>query len=182
MVLGGGAPGEPVYFDDVSLTSSSVSGGANQIGNPAFTNLTVAWKNYGNGPLLTQTRARSGTTSLLTPPTAYLGQTITGLLPNCQYILSAYISGGMGTLTAGSASNTRTGGSGWTEVHVNGTSSSSGTLTITATNTGSSGHVYWATSASLSLWAAVTGTRGQEFAYGEFGIKPRRTPRHISAF
>ncbi len=56
MVLGGGAPDEPVYFDDVSLTSASVSGGANPISNPAFTNLTVAWTNYGNGPLLTQTR------------------------------------------------------------------------------------------------------------------------------
>jgi RHS repeat-associated protein len=168
MVLGGGAPDEPVYFDDVSLTSASVSGGANQISNPAFTNLTVAWTNYGGsgtGPLLTQTRVHSGTTSLLTAPTAYLGQTISGLIPNSSYTVSAFISGGTGTLTAGSAHTTATGTSGWTEINVTAASNSSGNLAITATNTGSSGNVYWDDfSINGSTYAG-----GQEFSYDGFG-------------
>ncbi len=154
-----------MYFDDVSLTSASVSGGANQISNPAFTNLTVAWTNYGNGPLLTQTRVHSGTTSLLTPPTAYLGQTISGLIPNSSYTVSAFISGGTGTLTAGSAHTTATGTSGWTEINVTAASSSGGTLTITATNTGSSGNVYWD---DFSITGS-TYAGGQEFSYDGFG-------------
>ena len=120
-----------------------MGGGANQISNPAFTNLTIAWPVYGNGPLLTQTHAHSGTTSLLTPATAYLGQTITGLQHNYSYTVSAYLSNGKGTLTAGSQSTTVTAGSGWTEINVTAVSSATGTLAITATNTGSSGNVYW---------------------------------------
>lgn len=72
---------------------------------------------------------------------------------------SAYISGGTGTLTAGSASNTQTGGSGWTEVQVPGTSSSSGTLTISATNAGSSGNAYWD---DVSIDGGVGAAGGQE--------------------
>jgi hypothetical protein len=66
-----------VYFDDVSLTSPSVSSGANELSNPAFTNLTVAWQGWGGGPLLTKTTAHSGTTSLLLPASSWLGQTVT---------------------------------------------------------------------------------------------------------
>ena len=176
MALGGGAPGEPVYFDDVFLTSPSVSGGANQISNPAFTNLTVAWTNYGNGSLLTQTRVHSGTTSLLTPPTAYLGQTITGLVPNYVYTVSAYISGGAATLTAGSASKTQTGSSGWTEINVNGTTNSSGALTITATNTGSSGNVYWDDFSITQSLGGFTGPGGQQFTYDGFGSLLSQNP------
>ena len=44
LTLGGGQFGGTVYFDDVSLTSPSVSSGANELSNPAFTNLTVAWQ------------------------------------------------------------------------------------------------------------------------------------------
>jgi hypothetical protein len=101
-----------------------------------------------------------------TPPTAYLGQTITGLIPNYQYTLSAYINGGTGTLTPGSASNTQTGGSGWVEVHVIGTSTSSGTLTVSATNTGSSGNVYWD---DFSIAGGVGAAGGQEFSCDGFG-------------
>ncbi len=93
LTLGGGQFDGAVYFDDVSLTSPSVSSGANELSNPAFTNLTVAWQSWGGGPLWTKTTAHSGTTSLLLPASSWLGQTVTGLAPNVGYTLSAYLSG-----------------------------------------------------------------------------------------
>jgi RHS repeat-associated protein len=176
MTLGGGQPKGAVYFDDVSISSPSVSSGANELGNPAFTNLTVAWQTWGGGPLLTQTTAHSGTTSLLLPASSWLGQTVTGLTPNGSYTLSAYLSGGQGTLTAGSGSTTVTASSGWTQVEVTGVASSSGTLAITAASSGG-GTVYWD---DFSI-NGTSASGGQQFGYDGFGNLLSQTPIFGSA-
>ena len=169
IALGGGQPGGSAYFDDVSLTSPSVSSGANQIGNPGFTALTVAWSV--SSARLTDTVVHSGATSMLTTPAASIGQTVSGLTPNYPYTVSAYISGGAATLTAGSTNTTATGGSGWTEIHVTAASSSSGTLAITALASGST-NVYWD---DFSMNASgVAG--GQQFGYDGFGNLLSQTP------